>query len=87
MGGEYTLLNEFNEIFIKTEPKPFDLNHLDAQFSLNYELIKGLSLYSSYQLPMVNFNGAPEEHFYPTGIITFGATFRIERDKLSSYLD
>ncbi|MGB0427959.1 MAG: hypothetical protein ACPGEC_03420 [Flavobacteriales bacterium] len=85
MGGSYTLLNVYDEVFLKSEPKPFALNHLDAQFGINYKLINGLSLYSNFQLPMVNFNGAPKEYFYPTGIITFGAMFRIERDKLSSY--
>lgn len=74
-----------NGVFTSGESDIFAENHLDLGFGVNYEMDMGLGVYLNYQKPVVNFNSTPVDDYRPLSTVTFGISFRIEKEKLQKF--
>lgn len=85
LSGSYYKYNEPTDSYIYGIYDAFEFNHINANGGVNYESDYGIGVFAEYQLPVININGVPTEYYDPKGTLTFGISYRFDKDKLNKY--
>lgn len=84
-GGTFHRYDETYNVYELGNNRVFDMNHLDLGIGVNYEMDFGLGAFMTFQKPLVNFNGKPQEDYLPQSTLSFGVSYRIDKKVLNKY--